>query len=234
MNIWLSIALAFTSFITGWSVARFGTGIADRVPTLAITLNESEPATAAPPPLPSEPDETSAVADDRQTPAGGAIDVVIRGQGFLQVLLPNGEFAYTRDGHVRPNSAGQLVIGNNYLVQPGVCVPQDTLRCNIDSDGTVLAVTRSNPTQCVIIGNLTLTRFHNPMGLSPLGNRLFAQTWASGHPIQGLPGAKGFGTFRQGYLEVNNAQYAAEMIGLITSQLGLTISEQTDEISPMR
>ena len=38
-----------------------------------------------------------------------ALDVAIQGRGFLQVLLPDGSTAYTRDGGLSMNSQGQMV-----------------------------------------------------------------------------------------------------------------------------
>src|SRR5437773_6171597 len=35
------------------------------------------------------------------------MDMAIDGQGFFQILLPNGDFRYTRDGSFRLNSTGQ-------------------------------------------------------------------------------------------------------------------------------
>ena len=37
------------------------------------------------------------------------LDVAIQGNGFFQVLLPNGTTAYTRDGTMQLNAQGQLV-----------------------------------------------------------------------------------------------------------------------------
>src|SRR4051812_27399108 len=45
-------------------------------------------------------------------------DLAIDGRGYLQVLLPTGETAYTRAGNLSPNDQGQLVTQDGYLIQP--------------------------------------------------------------------------------------------------------------------
>src|SRR5690349_4182221 len=40
---------------------------------------------------------------------GNPLDVSIQGSGYLQVQLPDGTVAYTRDGSLKQNATGQLV-----------------------------------------------------------------------------------------------------------------------------
>ncbi len=46
------------------------------------------------------------------------LDVVIQGNGFFQVLLPNGTLAYTRAGQFQVNNSGGVVDANGNLLQP--------------------------------------------------------------------------------------------------------------------
>src|SRR3984957_15999253 len=39
---------------------------------------------------------------------GNPLDLAIQGQGFFQILLPNGQIAYTRDGSFHPDAQGAL------------------------------------------------------------------------------------------------------------------------------
>ena len=43
---------------------------------------------------------------------GNDLDVAINGAGFLQILLPDGTTAYTRDGSLQKDNQGQLVTSN--------------------------------------------------------------------------------------------------------------------------
>jgi flagellar basal-body rod protein FlgG len=49
---------------------------------------------------------------------GNDLDVAIDGAGFLQILLPDGSTAYTRDGSFQKDNQGQIVTSNGYPLQP--------------------------------------------------------------------------------------------------------------------
>lgn len=157
---------------------------------------------------------------------GNNFDLAIQGQGFFQVLLPNGNFAYSRDGTFRPNSTGQLVTADGFVLQPPITIPADTLQVTIGTDGTVSVISGSNPSQATIVGNISLTRFTNPSGLSSDGRNLYTQTVTSGPALQGTPGSQGFGTLQQGFLELSNVQVVNEMISLITAQRAFEASQR--------
>ena len=105
------------------------------------------------------------------------LDVAIQGRGFLQVLLPDGSTAYTRDGSLSMNSQGQIVTSSGYQVDPAITIPASTLSITIAPDGTVSALTAGNtaPSQ---IGNIQLADFINPQGLQAVGQNLFKESVA--------------------------------------------------------
>ena len=70
------------------------------------------------------------------------------------------------------------------------------------------------------IGQLSLATFANDVGLTPLGDNLFAQSDASGEPQVGTPGDPGFATIRQGYLESSNVESVKEITQMISAQRG--------------
>lgn len=154
------------------------------------------------------------------------MDMSIDGQGFFQVLLPNGDFRYTRDGSFRLNSTGQLVTADGYLLQPPIAFPNDVLSTTVGTDGTVSVVTAGAPNTATVIGNISLTRFANPGGLRADGRNLFGETAASGAPLQGTPGENGLGTLQQGFLERSNVQVVTELIRLITAQRAFEASQR--------
>lgn len=146
-----------------------------------------------------------------------ALDVAIQGRGFLQVLMPDGSTAYTRDGGLSMNSQGQLVTSSGYSVEPAISIPAQTLSVTIAPDGTVSALTAGNsaPTQ---IGNLQLADFINPQGLQPVGQNLFKETVSSGNPQTGNPGLNGLGTLAQGSTESSNVNPVEELVNMIETQ----------------
>ncbi len=154
------------------------------------------------------------------------LDMAIEGQGFFQVLMPSGEFRYTRDGSFRTNSTGQLVTADGFLLQPPVSIPTDTLSITIGTDGTVSVTTAGSPSQSQTVGNIATTRFSNPGGLRAEGRNLFSESSASGAPQQGAPGENGLGMLQQGFLERSNVQVVTEMIRLITAQRAFEASQR--------
>ncbi len=54
--------------------------------------------------------------------------------------------------------------------------------------------------------------------MQAIGDNLFTETPASGSVLTGLPGAPGFGTLQQGYLETSNVNAVQEITDLITAQ----------------
>lgn len=145
------------------------------------------------------------------------LDVAINGRGFLQVLLPDGETAYTRDGQLQINSSGTLVNSQGYEIQPSITIPANTLNITIGSDGVVSATIAgsSTPTQ---LGTLQLAEFINPTGLQAIGGNMFKETGASGTPTTGTPGLSGIGTIEQGVLESSNVNIVEELVNMITTQ----------------
>ncbi len=146
-----------------------------------------------------------------------SLDVAIQGRGFLQILKPDGNVAYTRDGSFKVDDQGQLVTANGYALQPSVTIPANAQSITVGSDGTVsVAVAGSaTPTQ---VGNIQLVDFINPAGLMPEGQNLFQETAASGSPQAGTPGLNGLGTLSQGFLESSNVNVVEELVNMIETQ----------------
>src|SRR5690349_5697029 len=91
-------------------------------------------------------------------------DVAIQGQGFFQVLLPDGTTAYTRDGSFQADNQGQLVTSSGFVVQPAITVPAGAQSITIGRDGTV-SVTIAGTIAATQVGTLQLATFVNPAGL---------------------------------------------------------------------
>jgi flagellar basal-body rod protein FlgG len=144
-------------------------------------------------------------------------DVAIQGKGYLQVLLPSGETAYTRAGNFAPNDQGQLVTEDGYLVQPGITIPQNAVATSIGKSGVVQVTLDGNPTPQTI-GQLELANFLNEGGLEAVGGNLFMESGASGPPNVAAPGEPGFGTLMQNYTEASNVDSVSEITALIVAQ----------------
>jgi flagellar basal-body rod protein FlgG len=153
--------------------------------------------------------------DIQQT--GNPLDLSIQGNGFFQILLPNGETAYTRAGDLHTDSTGTLMTSNGNPVQPTITIPANTTSITIGSDGTV-SVTTSGQTAAQQVGVIQLATFTNPEGLNSLGQNLFQPTTASGDAVVSNAGTDGLGTIQQGSLEQANVSVVQEFVDMILAQ----------------
>ncbi|GAB4361509.1 MAG: flagellar basal-body rod protein FlgG [Deltaproteobacteria bacterium] len=156
---------------------------------------------------------------------GNELDVAIEGDGFLQVVLPSGEKAYTRDGALKKNVQGQLVTPNGYPLEPSITVPDNATILTIGADGTVSALLSGSTTPAVL-GTIQLARFSNPSALRSLGKNLLAETPSSGTASLGSPGQNGLGTLAQGFLESSNVNIVEEMVNMIVGQRAYEINSK--------
>lgn len=148
---------------------------------------------------------------------GNAMDVAINGRGFFQVLKPDGELAYTRDGTFQINDQGEMVTASGYTVQPGITIPNGAQSITIGSDG-VVSVKLAGQTTPTQVGTLEVTDFINPVGLQPVGENLYIETAASGTAQSGTPGLNGLGLINQGALEGSNVNVVSELVNMIETQ----------------
>jgi flagellar basal-body rod protein FlgG len=148
---------------------------------------------------------------------GNSLDVAINGRGFFQVLMPDGSFAYTRDGSFKMSPEGELVTASGYRVQPAISVPTGAQSISIGMDGVVSAqiAGESAPTQ---IGTVQLTDFVNPAGLQPRGENMLVESAASGPAQTSTPGLNGLGMLQQGFLEGSNVNVVEELVTMIETQ----------------
>ncbi|MEM7546943.1 MAG: flagellar basal-body rod protein FlgG [Pseudomonadota bacterium] len=153
----------------------------------------------------------------RQT--SGELDVAIEGDGYLEIELPSGIAAYTRDGQLKRTGDGLIVTSEGYPVVPNITIPEDAVSVTINADGDVVA-SFNDQINTEILGRLTLADFVNDKGLQALGGNLFRETAASGPPAIGDPGVDGRGTLRQGFLEESGVDPVREITELIEAQRG--------------
>ena len=156
---------------------------------------------------------------------GGDLDIAIEGKGFLEVALPSGQTAYTRDGGLKRTGEGLIVTSDGYPVAPEIVIPDDARSISINGDGEVYAYF-VEATQGQLIGQFNLTGFANAKGLEALGSNLFAETEASGPPITTTPGLDGLGTVRQGFLEESSVDAVREITELIAAQRGYEMNSK--------
>jgi len=157
------------------------------------------------------------------TQTGGDLDVAIEGKGYLEVTLPTGGAAYTRDGALKRTADGLIVTNDGFQISPGLTIPSDAHDISINASGEVYA-SFANQTQPQLLGQLTLAGFTNDKGLEAIGSDLFVETGASGPANVGTPGLDGLGTLRQSYLEESTVDSVREVTELIKAQRGYELN----------
>lgn len=154
---------------------------------------------------------------------GGDLDLAVDGKGYLEVTMPSGAIAYTRDGGLKRTADGLIVTSDGYQVNPGVTIPSDAKSVAINPNGEVYAYFEGQLTP-TLLGQFTLATFTNEKGLEATGSNLFIESPASGPPIEGTPGTAGFGLVRQGYLEESSVDAVHEITELIKAQRGYELN----------
>lgn len=145
------------------------------------------------------------------------LDMAINGRGFFQILMPDGNIGYTRDGSFHLDAEGQIVTSSGFALEPGIALPDDVQTLTVGEDGTVSITVFGDP-GIQQIGLIQTADFINPAGMQAIGNNLFLETAASGAPQVGNPGQNGLGTVLQNTLENSNVSVVEELVNMITTQ----------------
>jgi flagellar basal-body rod protein FlgG len=157
-------------------------------------------------------------------------DIAVTGQGFLQVQMPSGEVAYTRDGSFKVSSDGTLCTSQGYPLEPQISVPDGARDIQVDGSGRV-AVIMADSGVTEEIGQIELAKFLNEGGLKSMGGNLYQASSASGQAEVGTPGTNGMGTLAQGFLEASNVELVEEMVNMIVAQRAYEISAKAIQTS---
>jgi len=158
------------------------------------------------------------------------LDVAINGDGFIQIDLPDGRQAFTRDGALKLSREGEMVTSDGYILSSAITIPAEAEQVNIGIDGTV-SVINAGETEATDVGQIALVKFLNPSGLTAIGRNLYMQTRASGDPVEGIAGQEGLGELRQGTLELSNVDTVEEMVNLIVAQRAYEINSKAIQTS---
>lgn len=86
----------------------------------------------------------------------------------------------------------------------------------VDPDGGVYAAFTNG--QSLLQGQVVMANFTNPNGLLQTNNTSWQQSFSSGQPVLGTPGAGTLGVLTSGAYEGSNVDLTGELVGLMTSQ----------------
>lgn len=161
------------------------------------------------------------------TQTGERFDVAIQGDGFFEVTMGDGSKAYTRDGAWKVDSQGRVTTNDGLPLQGFQSIPAGTTDISVSADGYVTTKGAAG-TQSF---RVQVARFVNPAGLDSLGGNLYRETEASGTAELGNPAENGFGSLRQGYLEMSNVKVVEEMVNLIVAQRAYEVNSKAVQAS---
>ena len=176
--------------------------------------------------------EGNMIASDRNT------SFAIDGKGFFAVRGEDGNTYYTRNGNLQftlaangnmlantdglpvlDTNGNPIILGEEYILSR-VSVTQDGELCYPDE--------QENPQSMgVVIG---VFQFNNPNGLDKLGDSLYAQSAASGQPINEAT-SPNVERSKVNYLEGSNVQVADEMVNMIVAQRAYELNSKAIQAS---
>jgi flagellar basal-body rod protein FlgF len=143
-------------------------------------------------------------------PTGVSTDFAVDGPGFIQVEMPNGTAAFTRDGEMHVNAQGQLVTKRGFAVAgdggaPIQLDPNNSAPMTVASSGQVSQGGEAK-------GHIKLVEFKDAHALTVMGQGYYMSAKNGQKPTDAETTA-----IRQGYLEGANTSPTVEMSSLITA-----------------
>ncbi len=155
------------------------------------------------------------------------LDVMVEGDGFFQLRMPDGTIKYTRDGSFKMDADRNLVSSQGYMVEPAITIPQDAMEVSIGRSGIVSVRVSGDDANIQEVGQLELARFPNAAGLDARGGNIFSESPASGTPILSNPGIDGIGETASGFLEMSNVETVDELVKMISAQRAYELNSKT-------
>ncbi|MGU5678777.1 lateral flagellar hook protein FlgEL [Aeromonas allosaccharophila] len=101
----------------------------------------------------------------------------------------------------------------------------DLTGVRVDADGGVYATFTNG--QSLLQGQVVMANFTNPNGLLQTNNTTWQQSFSSGQPVLGAPGAGTMGKLTAGAYESSNVDLTGELVSLMTSQRNYQANAKT-------
>jgi len=158
---------------------------------------------------------------------GNPLDLMIEGDGFFQLTMPDGTIKYTRDGSFKMDADRSVVTSQGYRLEPEITIPEDAVELSISRDGIVSVMVAGDDANVQEIGQIELARFPNAAGLTARGGNIFAESPASGTPLLANPGLDGMGETSAGFLEMSNVETVDELVSMISAQRAYELNSKT-------
>lgn len=158
------------------------------------------------------------------------LDIMVAGDGFFQIAMPDGTLRYTKDGSFKMDGTGRIVTSDGHPLEPPVVIPAEATGVVIRSNGQV-EITLPQGQGNEVVGQIQLARVMNPAGLQSESKNMYSLTEATGELVIGTPGLDGFGEVNQGAIEASNVKVIEEMVNLITTQRAYEVNTKAIQAS---
>ncbi len=166
-------------------------------------------------------EDVEELTDEEGNPIASAEKEVY--QTYYQVILPDGETAYTAQNSFKIDEEGRLVtIDGGYPLEPEVFIDLEAGELPLQAGDVVSADSEGMVRIPTEMGRLNIVQFANPAGLEKTGSNLYIQTDNSGAAQQ----AADF-KVSQGSLEMSNVQVAEEMVNMMMAQRAYEMSSRS-------
>jgi len=154
---------------------------------------------------------------------GRPLDLGIDGDGFLEVMGPQGEVYLWRGGTLSINEDGQLTADNGMVLRDSISIPLDLTDLEIQRDGLVLAADAEG--RPIELGQLSLVRLNSAADAVRVDGGIY-QMRAGATAISAAAGEDGAGDFLQGAVERSNVELNSEMIEMMIVQRAYAANAQ--------
>lgn len=146
---------------------------------------------------------------------GQKLDLAIDGDGFIEVLGPNGQSLLWRGGHLRVGSDGYLQTSSGYVLRDMINVPVEAVDISIQSGGVVVSGEAGG--DLTELGQISLVRLDDLSQLERVQNGLYLAN-KDASLLSVLPGELGAGSLVQGSVERSSVDLNREMVGMMIIQ----------------
>lgn len=141
---------------------------------------------------------------------------------FAQSPGVSGDFAFYMD--MGKSTHYGMAYNTDDIIQDGYTAGTLT-KLSVDEKGFVVG-NYSNG-QAKLMGQVVLAEFNNPNGLQSMGDNLWVETFASGQPTIGTPGAGTRGSLQSGSVEESNTDLTQELVNMIVMQRNYQANAQS-------
>ena len=164
---------------------------------------------------------------------GRPLDLAISGEGFFEVVLDDGSFAYSRLGNLQVNTDGYITTTDGFVLSDNIQLPPGISDLTINENGNVVA-RFDDEGETLDLGQIQIASIANPNDLTSIGASLYKVSDDQVDVVMEVPGQNGVGNLVQGALEMSNVTLVDEMTSLVLAQrayqLNARIIQTADQI----